>query len=70
MKIAKNIKRLKIVEQIIIVSLFAVLVTMTICGFIINNINQQSVRAQLVNIGIIVAIFVCQGGYAWVDTED
>lgn len=55
MKVVKNIKRLKIVEQIIIVSLFAVLVTMTVCGFIINNINQQSVRAQLINIGIIVA---------------
>lgn len=52
---SKKIKRLKIVEQIIIVSLFAVLVTMSICGVIINNINQQSVRAQLVNIGIIVA---------------
>ena len=55
MKVVKNIKRLKIVEQIIIVSLFAVLVTMTVCGFIINNINQQSVRAQLINIGVIVA---------------
>lgn len=55
MKVVKNIKRLKIVEQIIIVSLFAVLVTMTVCGFIINNINQQSVRAQLINIGKIVA---------------
>jgi len=55
MKIVKNIKRLKIVEQIIIVSLFSVLVTMTICGFVINNINQHSVRAQLCNIGEIVA---------------
>ena len=55
MKIIKNIHRLKIVEQIIIVSIFAVLVTMTVCGFVINNINQHSVREQLCNIGIIVA---------------
>ena len=55
MKVVQNIKRLKIVEQIIIVSLLAVLVTMTICGFVINNINQHSVRAQLGNIGIIIA---------------
>lgn len=55
MKLVKNVKRLKIVEQIIIVSLFSVLVTMTICGFVINNINQHSVRAQLCNIGEIVA---------------
>ncbi len=55
MKLIKNVKHLKIVEQIILVSIFAVLVTMTICGFVINNINQHSVRAQLSNIGIIIA---------------
>ena len=55
MKVVKNIKRLKIVEQIILVSIFAVLVTMTVCGIVINNINQHSVRSQLSNIGIIVA---------------
>lgn len=55
MKIVKNIHRLKIVEQIIIVSIFAVIVTTTVCGFVISNINQHSVRAQLCNIGIIVA---------------
>lgn len=53
--IVKNIKRLKIVEQIIIVSIFAVLLTTTISGIVINNINQHSVRAQLCNIGIIIA---------------
>ncbi|MCR5265356.1 MAG: HAMP domain-containing histidine kinase [Cyanobacteria bacterium RUI128] len=55
MKIVKNIHRLKIVEQIIIVSIFAVIVTMTVCGFVINNINQHAVRAQLCNIGVIIA---------------
>ena len=50
-----QIKRLKIAEQIIIVSLFAVLVPFTIAGFVINNVNQQSVRAQLCNTATIIA---------------
>lgn len=49
------IKRLKIVEQIIIVSLFAVIIPFTISAIVINNINQQSVRAQLCNTGTIIA---------------
>lgn len=40
-------KRLKIAEQILIVLLFAVIIPMAISGFIINNINQQSMRHQL-----------------------
>lgn len=42
-----KIKRLKIIEQIAIVFFFAVVIPMSISGFIINNINQQSVRHQL-----------------------
>ncbi len=49
------INRLKIVEQIIIVSLFAVIIPFSISGIVINNINQQSVRAQLCNTGTIIA---------------
>lgn len=55
MKVVKTTKRLKIVEQIIIVVLFAVLLPLSISGFIINNINQQSVRAQLCNAAVIIA---------------
>ena len=40
-------RRLKIAEQIIIVIFFAVIIPMTISGIIINNVNQQSNRAQL-----------------------
>lgn len=40
-------RRLKIVEQSLIVLLFAVLIPMTIGGFVISNINQHVVRAQL-----------------------
>lgn len=47
MSITIRAPRLKIVEQIAIVLFFAVVIPMTISGFIINNINQQSVRGQL-----------------------
>lgn len=50
-----QVKRLKIAEQIIIVSLFAVLVPFTVAGIVINNVNQQSVRAQLCNAATIIA---------------
>lgn len=44
-----KIKRLKIVEQIIIISLIAVLVPSVISWFIINNVSQHSIRKELVN---------------------
>ena len=47
MSITIRAPRLKIVEQIAIVLFFAVVIPMTISGFIINNINQQAVRSQL-----------------------
>lgn len=48
-------KRLKIIEQIAIVFFIAVVIPMSISGFIINNINQQSVRHQLRESAILVA---------------
>ena len=42
-----HFKRLKIIEQIAIVVCFAVIIPLSVCGFIINNINQQAVRYQL-----------------------
>ena len=51
-------KHLKIVEQIAIVFIFAVVVPMTISGFIINNINQQSVRSQLRQTAVLIANMV------------
>lgn len=44
----KIFRRLKIVEQIMIVMFFAILIPMITSGFIINNVNQHSVRKQLV----------------------
>ena len=51
-------QRLKIIEQIAIVFFFAVVIPMSISGFIINNINQQSVRHQLRESAILIASMV------------
>ena len=51
-------KRLTIVEQIGIVFLFAVLIPMTVSGFIINNVNQQSMRYQLRESAVLIANMV------------
>lgn len=53
-------RRLKIAEQIIIVMFFALLIPMTISGIIINNINQQSTRAQLRSAAILISKIVSQ----------
>lgn len=51
-------KHLKIVEQIAIVFIFAVIVPMTISGIVINNVNQQSMRYQLRESAILIANMV------------
>ncbi len=53
-------RRLKIAEQIIIVIFFAVLIPMTVSGVIINNINQQSNRAQLRSAAAMIANIVSE----------
>ena len=53
-------RRLKIAEQIIIVMFFAILIPMTISGIIINNVNQQSTRAQLRSAAIMISKIVSQ----------
>ena len=53
-------RRLKIAEQIIIVIFFAIIIPMTISGIIINNVNQQSNRAQLRDAAVMVANIVSE----------
>ena len=53
-------RRLKIAEQILIVIFFAVMIPMTVSGFIINNINQQASRAQLRQTAIMIANIVAE----------
>lgn len=51
-------KRLKIVEQIGIVFFFSVLIPMFVSGFIINNVNQQSMRFQLRESAVLITSMV------------
>ena len=53
-------RRLKIAEQIIIVIFFAIIIPMTISGIIINNVNQQSNRAQLSAAAVMIANIVSE----------
>ena len=53
-------RRLKIAEQIIIVIFFAVIIPMSISGIIINNVNQQSNRAQLRDAAVMIANIVSE----------
>lgn len=50
-------KRLKIVEQIIIVLVFAVLIPFVTIGIIISNVSQQSVRNELEKSAVLMAQF-------------
>lgn len=59
-KFIKKIRRLKIIEQIMIVLLFAVIIPMAISGFVINNINQQSMRSQLRDSAVLIAKMVSE----------
>ena len=43
----RQTKRLKIIEQISIIVLLSVFIPMIIAGFIVNNINQHAIRAEL-----------------------
>ena len=51
-------RRLKIVEQIIIVLILAVLIPFITMGLIINNVSQQSIRLELGNNATLMARFV------------
>ena len=53
-----HFKRLKIVEQIGIVFFFAVLIPMSVSGFVISNINQHSIRSQLRESAVLIASMV------------
>ncbi len=51
-------KRLKIVEQIIIVLVAAVLIPLVTIGFIISNVSQQSMRNELATSANLISNFV------------
>lgn len=51
-------KHLKIVEQIAIVFVFAVVIPMSISAFVINNVNQHAMRHQLRESAVLVTNIV------------
>ena len=53
-----GLKKLKIIEQIAIVFFISVVIPISISGFIINNINQQSVRYQLKESAMLISSMV------------
>ena len=57
-KYSYGLKKLKIIEQIAIVFFISVVIPISISGFVINNINQQSVRHQLRESAILVVSMV------------
>ena len=61
------IKRLKIVEQITIVLVLAVLIPFITIGIIISNISQQSVRNELQNTTYLMANFVGDSFVNYID---
>lgn len=68
-KFSYELKRLKIIEQIAIVFFISVVIPISISGFIINNINQQSVRHQLRESAILVASMVSDEIDFFMDTS-
>ena len=57
-KFRYELKRLKIIEQIAIVFFIAVVIPISISGFIINNVNQHAVRHQLRESAVLVTSMV------------
>lgn len=55
-----KLKRLKIAEQILIVLFCAVIIPMIISGIVINNINQQAMRAQLKKSAMLIVNMVSE----------
>lgn len=65
-----KLRRLKIVEQMAIVFFFSVLIPLSISGFVINNINQQSVRSQLRKTAVLIANMVSDEVDFFVDQNE
>ena len=61
------LKRLKIVEQITIVLILAVLIPFITIGLIISNISQQSVRNELQNTTYLMANFIGDSYEKYID---
>lgn len=63
-------KRLKIVEQIIIISLIGVLIPSVIAWFIINNVSQHSIRQELSNSAKMFADIIENNIFSIIKTDE
>ena len=57
-KYSYGLKKLKSLNKLLLYFFIAVVIPMSISGFVINNINQQSLRHQLRESAILVASMV------------
>ena len=55
-----RLKRLKIVEQMIVVILVSVLIPLTVTAFIVNNVNQHGIRKELRYSALMISKVVSQ----------
>ncbi len=70
MKRLKRLQRLKIVEQITIVLLLAVLIPMIIAGFIVNNVNQHAIRKELNYSAMMIAETIDNNIYSILESDE
>ncbi len=66
----KRFKRLKIVEQIAIVTLFSVITPMVIAGLIVNNINQHAIRKELGDSAVMIAQTIDNNIYSLLESDE
>lgn len=66
----KKLKRFKIVEQIIVVLLFAVLTPMITAGFIVNNVNQHAIRKELNYSALMIAQTIDNNIYSLLESDE
>lgn len=66
----KKFKRLKIVEQIGIVTLISVLIPMLIAGLIVNNINQHAIRKELSYSATMIAQTIDNNIYSLLESDE
>lgn len=66
----KKLKRLKIVEQIIVVLLFAVVTPMVIAGIIVNNVNQHAIRKELNYSALMIAETINNNIYSLLESDE
>ena len=66
----KRFKRLKIVEQIAIVTLFSVVTPMIIAALIVNNVNQHAIRKELSNSAMMIAQTIDNNIYSLLEADE